>query len=165
MKKILSGVLCGALLASMCVNAFAANISTDGGSEDVKVTYGVTQAFTVTIPADFTIDQATNKAVAQVSASNVMIEANSVLEVTINGHDYTDKWELVDTAESSNKLDYTIGKTEGASDIVNGSVVLSVAAGEAFDSTVAQDMHFTVVEELTKAGTYNDTLTFNVNVR
>ena len=164
-KKILSLALVAIMMFSLATTSFAANISTDGGSQQTVVTYGMDEGFTVTIPANFTIDS-TKKATADVSASNVMIAHGKVLEVTVSGDDYdvTGSWELIDEAEASNKLTYTIGTTEGGSDIVNNSVVLSVGAGEAYGSTVTETMHFTVIDELSKAGAYTDTLTFTVSI-
>lgn len=164
-KKILSLVLAAIMMLSMTTTSFAADISTDGGSQEVKVTYGMNEGFTVTIPTNFTIDES-KKATANVSASNVMIAHGKVLEVSVSGDDYdtTGSWELIDEAEAANKLTYTIGTTEGGADIVNNSVVLSVGAGEAYGSTVTEIMHFTVIDELSKAGTYKDTLTFTVSV-
>lgn len=163
MKKILSCVLCLTMMLSMGTTAFASNISTDGGSQDVTVTYGMTEGFTVTIPTDFTIND-TAKATAKVSASNVVIAHGSTLKVAVSGDDYVDSWELVDEAEADNTLTYTIGTTEGGNEITNGSIVLDVESGEAYGSTVTETMYFTVVDELAKAGTYTDTLTFTVSV-
>lgn len=166
MKKILSCVLCLAMMLSMGTVAFAeTSLTTDGGSHDVTVTYGMDEGFTVTIPTNFTIDES-KKATADVSASNVMIAYGKVLEVAISGDDYatTGSWELVDEAETENMLTYTIGTTEGGNEITNGSIVLDVESGEAYGSTVTETMYFTVVDELAKAGTYTDTLTFTVSV-
>ena len=163
MKKILSGVLCLAMMLSMGATAFAAEISTDGGTQNTVVSYGMSEGFTVTIPTNFNIDDS-RKATANVSASNVMIAHGAILEVTIRGNDWDGSWELIDAAEASNQLTYTIGTTEGGDDIVNNSVVLDVASGEAYGSEVAETLYFTVVDTLTKAGTYTDTLTFTVSV-
>ena len=172
MKKFLSSVLCLAMLLSMGTTVFADwdeweeldnNITTDGGHQNVTVTYGVSESFIVTIPSNFTIGQS-GTATADVSASNVMISAGNVLDVYISGHDYSGSWELIDSNNNNNRLTYTIGTGAGLSNIVNNSVVLSVEAGEAYNSTVYETMHFTIVDELTSAGIYTDTLTFTVNV-
>lgn len=164
MKKTLSLGLALVLALSMAVPAFAANITTDGGTGSTVVTYGTDQGFTVTIPADFTIDAATKKATAEVKAENVLIPYGQVLNVRVTGADYTDKWELIDEAEATNKLTYTIGTTEGGNEIGNNSVVLDVESGEAYGSEVEETLYFTVTDTLTKAGTYTDTLTFTVSV-
>lgn len=163
MKKILSCVLCLAMMLSMGTVTFASEISTDGGSQNTVVTYGMSEGFTVTIPTNFTIDES-KKATADVSASNVVIAHGSTLKVAVSGNDYVDSWELVDEEEATNTLTYTIGTTEGGNDIVNNSVVLSVGAGEAYNDTVEETMYFTVTDTLSKAGTYKDTLTFTVSV-
>lgn len=165
-KKIASGLLATSMLLAMSTTAFAAgtNISTDGGTGETVISYGMDQSFVVTIPADFIIDGQTNKATAKVSASNVMIGDGKVLEVTITGDDYTDKWELIDKVEANNKLEYTIGTTDGGNDIISGSVVLAVDAGDAYNKTVEEVMHFEVIGTLSKAGEYDDTLTFTVDV-
>jgi len=164
-KKILSFVLVAVIMLSMATTSFAVEVTSNGGSGETVVTYGMDEGFTVTIPANFTIDS-TKKATADVSASNVMIAHGKVLEVAVSGDDYdvTGSWELIDEVEASNKLTYTIGTTEDGTDIVNNSVVLSVGAGEAYGSTVTETMHFTVIDELSKSGTYKDTLTFTVGV-
>lgn len=164
MKKTLSLVLVLALALSLAVPAFATDITSNGGTGETVVTYGTSQGFVVTIPADFAIDTETKKATAAVEAENVLLPYGKTLNVKISGDDYTDKWELIDAAEASNKLTYTIGKTDGASDVVNDSVVLSVDAGVAYDSSVSQTLHFAVVDDIAKAGTYADTLTFTVSV-
>ena len=162
MKKTLSMALALTLALSLAVPAFATDITVDGGVGETVVTYGTSQGFTVTIPADFTIDSATQKASADVEAENVLIPYGKTLNVRISGDDYVDSWELIDTAEASNQLTYNIGTTEGGNDIVNNSVVLSVAAGNTSGAT--ETLYFEVIDTLTKAGTYTDTLTFTVSV-
>lgn len=166
MKKSLSMVLALALSLSMALPAFAvteitsANVGANTG--ETVVTYGTSEGFTVTIPADFNIDTATNKATADVKADDVMIAYGKTLNVKISGDDYVDSWELIDTNAADNTLTYEIGTTEGGNDIVNNSVVLSVAAGNTSGAT--ETLYFEVIDNLTKAGTYKDTLTFTVSV-
>ena len=175
MKKFLSCVLCLAMVASMGVTAFASEvvplgpvnpvIQADGGSENVLVTYGMSSGFVVTIPATVNLD-AEGKGSCQISAENVMIAANHTLQVSLGSEDYanTGSWELVDANAPDNTLTYTIGKVAGASDVTNNTVVLSVNAGESYQSVSGRMLHFSIVDELTKAGEYTDTLTFTVNV-
>ena len=164
MKKFLSSVLCLAMLLSMGTTAFATNISTDGGSQNVVVSYGMSQSFVVTIPGEVNFGMSDYTKV-QLSAENIIIPHGTTLEVKVSGDDYVDKWELIDTVEASNKLTYTIGSDNfDTDDIVNNSVVLSVASGEAADSMVRKTIYFYLVDEVTKAGSYTDTLTFTVSV-
>ena len=164
MKKILSLALATIMMLSMATTAFAAEIDTDGGSQETVVSYGMDDGFTVTIPTNFVIDTETNMATANVSASNVMIAHDKFLKVSISGNDYMDSWELIDESEAINMLTYTIGTTEGGSDIINNSVVLSVASGEAYNSIVTETMYFTVIDKLDESGVYKDTLTFVVEI-
>ena len=161
-KKLLSSALCLSMLLSTAIPAFATDL-TEATSGQTIVTYGMSESFTVVIPGNFTIGN-DGSANANVSAENVMLGANKSLAVTISGDDYVDKWELIDQAEASNKLTYTIGSTEGAADIVNDSIVLLVGAGEAYNSIVTETLYFTITDTLTKSGTYDDTLTFTVYV-
>ena len=165
MKKILSSILCFAMVVSMSVTAFAADISTDGGSQNVLVTYGVGQSFTVTIPSDIEIDSF-GSSTNYVSAENVMIPHGSTLNVTMesakaDGFD----WYLTDLTNNDNTLAYRVVASDAngdETDIGNGDVVLSVPSG--FDDMVETALYFELVDEATKAGTYQDTLTFTVSV-
>ena len=161
-KKILSAALCLSMLTSTAIPAFAGNITTDGEAGKTIVSYGMSESFTVIIPSDFNIYD--GEATANVSAENVMIGNGKFLVVRISGDDYIDSWELIDQQENNNRLEYVIGSANGANDIVNNSPVLIVAAGESYNSTVTETLYFTVVDELTKSGTYTDTLTFTVNI-
>jgi len=161
-KRILSSILCLVMLLGLYIPVSADELN-DTGSKNVTVSYGMGESFMVTIPANFAIDSSA-KATANISASNIMIGSNKSLKVYISGHDYDDSWQLIDETEPLNTLTYTIGSTEGGNDIVNNSIVLSVAAGEAYNSTVIETLYFTVVDDLTKSGTYSDVLTFTVDV-
>lgn len=161
-KKILSSALCLSMLLSTAVPAFAADITTDGETGKTVVSYGMDEGFLVVIPGDFNIVDKT--ATADVKAMDVMIGANKSLIVTIHGDDYVDKWEFIDQVEDSNRLEYIIGSSSGGSDIIDGSIVLAVDAGAAYDTTVTETLHFTVVDTLTKSGTYDDTLTFEARI-
>ena len=161
MRKIISCVLCLAMVLSMGMTAFAADISIDGGSQNVTVTYGTSESFLVTIPASITIlDEVSD---FQISASNVMIGANKELVVEINGDDYVDKWELIDVANPDNRLEYAIQGPNG--NVKNNDTVLSVLSGEAHDSTKTADFVFVRMDEATKSGTYTDTLTFTSEIK
>lgn len=162
LKKILSGLLAFTMAIGLCLPVSAVEINSPS-SEEVNITYGMNEGFIVTIPSNFSIDSS-KMATVSVSATNVMIAHGSVLEVYISGDDYINSWELVDVEEPANTLTYTIGTEDGLSDIKNNSVVLSVASGVAYNSTVTETLHFTVVDELSKSGEYADTLTFTVDV-
>ena len=162
-KKFLSMVLASIMMLSMATTSFAADISTDGASQDVTVTYGTSQSFVVTIPSSINLNEE-GRGGESLTASNVMIPANAVLEISISGNDYVDGWELIDVSEPTNKISYTIQEDTNCTEVYSGDVVLSVKSGEAYDSVASQYLRFWLNEEITKAGTYTDTLTFNVDV-
>ena len=163
-KKILSSALCLFMLLSTSISVFASGTQiTNINKGETIISYGMDQGFVVIIPADFEIDSS-NKAEAEVIAMNVMIADGTSLKVYVSGDDYNGRWELVDEAESANTLGYIIGSEEDGNDILNNGVVLSVNAGEAYDSTVIEKMYFKVVDTITKAGNYNDTLTFTLEI-
>ncbi|MBQ8806070.1 MAG: hypothetical protein IJZ68_06255 [Bacteroidaceae bacterium] len=157
MKKILSLVLALCLCLSLGVTAFAATVTEESAAQSANttVTYGVEAGYTVTIPETVALNTE-GKGQATVSAADVLLLAGKTLKVTVTGVD-----ELVNTADNATTLSYKIGKTEGAADVVDGTVVLSVAAGNA---TGSQNLYFELTEDPTAAGTYSDTLTFTVTV-
>lgn len=158
MKKLF---LIGAMVLSfgMMSTAFAATLDMDTTSGTMDVTYGVESGYTVTIPGDLALTDATAKT-ANVSASNVMIEAGEILKVTISSTNYANNnWNLVAEGAAANKLPYTI-KADGVS-VANGGTILSVADGIGSDESV---LSFQLVDLPTRAGQYKDTLTFTVSV-
>lgn len=163
MKKVLSLGMTLALCLSLAVPAFAAgtNISTDGGTGNTVVTYGMSQGFVVTIPADFNIGSSL-EATADVVASDVMIPYGTTLNVRVSGDDYVDKWELIDVASATNKLTYAITQDSGAKTINNNDIVLAVDSGDVTGAT--ETLEFKITDTVVKAGTYQDTLTFTVSV-
>jgi spermidine/putrescine-binding protein len=158
MKKFLSLALALCLCLSLGVTAMAAEITVDGAqSATTTVTYGLESGYTVVIPESVVLATDTHKGTATIEASDVLLAYGETLKVTVTGID-----KLVDASDAENTLSYKVGTTDGAEDVVNGTVVLSVAAG-----TVAggeQDLYFELTQDVTKAGAYSDTLTFTVTV-
>lgn len=160
MKKILSLAMALCLCLSLGVTAFAAEVTINGNqSVDTTVTYGVEEGYTVTIPETIVIATDTHKGEAEVKAANVLLADSVKLTVTLSGYE-----ELVDVAAADNTLSYKIGKTLGASDVTNGTVVLEVESADNWNSEATQTLYFELTEDVTKAGTYSDGLTFTVDV-
>lgn len=167
MKKMLSVILAFVLVMSMATTVFAADAEiTTGGNQSAEtvVTYDMTEGYTVIIPESVVIDATTKKGTAIVGAENIVIAYGKTLNVTISGDDYADAWELIDVADATNKVKYLIGTTEGGEDIVNESVVLTSAAGDNWNSKVEETIYFSLGEDVEKAGSYEDTLTFTVSI-
>lgn len=158
MKKFLSLALALCLCLSLGVTAMAAEITVDGNqSATTTVTYGLESGYTVVIPESVVIDTDTHKGDATLEASDVLLAYGETLKVTVTGID-----ELVDAADAANTLSYKVGKTDGAEDVTNGTVVLAVEAGNTEGGE--QTLYFELTEDVTKAGAYSDTLTFTVTV-
>lgn len=158
MKKFLSLALALCLCLSLGVTAMAAEITVDGNqSATTTVTYGLESGYTVVIPETVVIDTDTHKGNATLEASDVLLAYGETLKVTVTGID-----ELVDAADAANTLSYKVGKTDGAEDVTNGTVVLAVEAGNTEGGE--QALYFELTEDVTKAGAYSDTLTFTVTV-
>lgn len=158
MKKIVSLVLALTLCLSLGVTAFAAEITVNSAqSATTTVTYGLDSSYTVVIPESVVIDSESYKGDTAVSASDVMLNYGETLNVTVTEIDV-----LVDAADAANTLTYKVGKTDGADDVTNGTVVLSVESGNVEGGE--QALYFELTQDVTKAGNYSDTLTFTVSV-
>lgn len=168
MKKAVSLALALVMVMSMSIGAFAAEIGITGNqSSDTLVTYGPGSGYTVVIPESIVIPYSAGKgdsATVAVSASNVMIDYGTTLTVSISGQD-DGKWQLVDAANNTNTIEYIIGTTAAGNDVVEDSDVLTVPAGDYWDSTKSSTLHLTVNENVVKTGNYSDTLTFTVDVQ
>lgn len=167
MKKAMSLALALVMVMSMSIGAFAAEIGITGSqTTNTTVTYGPGSGYTVVIPESIAIPYSAGKGDATtvtVSASNVMIDYGTTLSVAITGQD-DGSWMLVDTTNAANTIEYIIGTTAGASDVVEGTDVLTVPAGDYWNSTKSATLHLTVNENVVKTGNYSDTLTFTVDV-
>lgn len=159
MRKIISSVLCLAMLLSMGTTAFASNISTDGGSHEVTVTYGVSQSFNVTIPSEITFRESTET--VTISANDVIIPVNKSLIVSVDSETYDGRWRLTDTTSTDNFVLYDIYTPDNEYRVGGIVPALTVNAGQSQGSV---DLEFVLRASATKAGTYTDTLTFTVDV-
>lgn len=165
MKKIFSIFLVVTMLFSMSITSFAGEITTDNTSQNVTVTYGASQSFTVTIPSAINIDDS-GAYETIVTAEDVLIPYGSVLNVTVDSLNADgEDWYLTDVSNDENFLTYSIlsGNPDGDINMVaNGGNVLSCPAG--FDDIMEYMIRFELIDIPTRAGTYKDTLTFTVSV-
>ena len=162
MKKALSIALALAMLFALCVPAFAANITTDGGTGDSIVKTRTTTAggdsaenFTVSIPAETTIPWLTTTAYDIAYTVESHLAYGKHLTVTVADSDGQNKMLYTPEAGVTLELPYTLGATTytAASPVVNPAA--NVAATITVD---ANDWNNAVI------GEYADTLTFTVNV-
>lgn len=148
MKKILSFALVLAMVLTMSVAAFAAEITDGSGSVDI--TYEVPDSYIVTIPDSMTVG-----ADANVSVSDVIIASGNLLTVSVSSEQYNDGWKLINGDDT---VGYTL-KMDGA-DIANNATVLTVKNGGTASQTLTTALSGTPIY----SGSYTDTLTFSVSV-
>lgn len=157
MKKVLTMVLSVAMVLSMGVCAFAAEVSNDGGTQETTATYTEPQTFVVTIPSDITVAKKDGQATpVTVSAADVVIPANATLKVTVAS---TNEW-LVKSPEGGD-LHYGLYVDSKEDALATNGEVLSVVNGTA---TGSASLTAKLTEVATKSGTFTDTLTFTVNL-
>ena len=162
MKKALSIALALTMLFALCVPAFAANITTDGGTGDSIVKTQTTTAggdsaekFTVSIPAETTIPWLTTTAYDIAYTVESHLAYGKHLTVTVADSDGQNKMLYTPEAGVTLELPYTLGATAYTAT----SPVVNPAANVAATITVAEnDWNNAVI------GEYADTLTFTVNV-
>lgn len=162
MKKALSIALALTMLFALCVPAFAANITTDGGTGDSIVKTRTTTAggdsaenFTVSIPAETTIPWLTTTAYDIAYTVESHLAYGKHLTVTVADSDGQNKMLYTPEAGVTLELPYTLGATA----YIAAGPVVNPAANVAATITVAEnDWNNAVI------GEYADTLTFTVNV-
>ena len=159
--KIMSLALALVMLLGITTNASAQTIVHDGDSRNVTITYGVDMNFIVTIPSSIQIN-AVGIGTAEITASDVFLPVDSNLEVSISGHDYADKWEIISQADNTDRIEYFI--YNGANEVENNDVIMTVAPGEAYDSVKSTTLTLSIDGIPTRADTYQDTLTFTAKV-
>lgn len=157
MKKLLALILAITLMATMSVTAFATDVTTDGGTGDTLVSFSVSPAYTVTIPATVTLEKKDAEGVITyendytiTAEAGVRLNKGETIVVTV-ASDY-----VMETAQGAT-LPYTI--TLGGAALENNVVATFTTATAPQSSTIhiaADDPWF--------AGEYKDTVTFTIAV-
>ena len=175
MKKIFALILAIVMMAAISVPVFADTDYKD--SEDsvdftntTKVTYGVDQTYTVTIPESITVDKVTLKGKAVITASEVYIPAGAYIKVSVTSKNtptgqtdgVTNAWELKATAGSTaDPVGYTV--TEGESNVLaRGDIFLTAASAATFEA-VNKTLNIQVNKTM-QVAVYEDYLTFSVAI-
>ena len=162
MKKVFALLLAIAMMATLSVTAFAAEVDQDAQNKTgvTKVTFNVDPTYTVTIPATVVLDKKTaddgtvtyeNDYTISADAG-VRLKRSEYIEVTVAG-DFT-----METQEGA-WLDYVIFDADGYEVEYDGVVAAFDTDKEAQSTTIhiaADDPQF--------AGEYSDTVTFTVAV-
>ena len=166
MKKILSMPLALTLVLAASTSVFAADINQNSTQQkaDTTVTFKVDPVYTVTIPANVTLDQKTGtdgtityEKDLTVSASDVRLLEGKKVQVTLES-----SFKLTTGEQGAQyELPYTVKVGTSGSAITSGDVVADFTTldSDKWSST----LHF-AAENPTYAGDYKDTVTFNIAV-
>ena len=151
MKKMLSSILCLIMMVSMSISAFAE-------SNDFVLTYSNEASYEITIPASGTVNKATGKGIIEIDISDTNLANGTAVSVTATSANYANgSWYLVNTKDSSDKIAYTIGTTNGGSDVTSGDEVLTA------DVPTSATLYVTV-SDTSKVGTFTDTISFTSEI-
>ena len=166
MKKLLSMPLALTLILTASTSVFAADINQNSSNQnaDTTVTFKVDPAYTVTIPADVTLERITGtdgtityEKDLTVSASDVRLLEGKKVRVTLDS-----SFKLTTGAQGAKyELPYTVKVGTSGSAITSGDVVADFTT---LDSNKwSSTLHF-AAENPTYAGDYKDTVIFNIAV-
>lgn len=158
MKKIVSIIIAALMLASICVPAFAADITTNGGTGDAIVkTKTVDEAgenaekFIVSIPATTEIPWGKDSKALTYSVES-HLGYGKKLTVNVSGHGV---------------MTYTVGADSMTLDYTLGGATAFTAAGPVVYPADDQTINVNVADRAWKSavvGEYQDTLTFTVAI-
>ncbi|MDD6447102.1 hypothetical protein ACTQ3M_09055 [Oscillospiraceae bacterium LCP25S3_E10] len=176
MKKFITVALISALALSASITAFAADPTTitpdtDGNpapnSAPTTVNLNIAPTYTVTIPADITLNETkkydgAGKLTAITYENDLLITAEAVrlaeskkIEVTMES-DFN-----LDTAASSEyKLPYTVKVDDSTEDLINGGTVALFGTNTAEQTSI---LHFSANNPV-YAGDYSDNVTFTIKL-
>ncbi len=156
MKKLLCLALAAVLLCSFSVTIFADGLNEDNTVGSITVSYGVSESYVVTIPADIAIS--TSGVESTLSASSVLIPDGKTLTVSATTqNDFNLEY-------ANSKIPYTIlvdGTAQTDATFTALSVVSGSVSGEVtlvFKTTDAD------IAKATKSGNHTDVLTFNCTI-
>ena len=156
MKKLFSIAFVFILLCTASVTVFAAGLNEDNTVGSITVSYGVSESYVVTIPADIAIS--TTGVESTLSASSVLIPDGKTLTVSAtsqNGYNLE---------YANSKIPYTV--------LVNGTkqtdatfTALSVVSGSTSgNATLIFKTTDEDIAKATKSGNHTDVLTFNCTI-
>ena len=161
MKKLFAILLAVALMATMSVTAFAAEIGPGANASQgsTEVTFNVDPTYTVTIPATVELNKVEDNGVVTyendytlTAQAGVRLKKGEYIEVTV-----ASDFEMTTTEGAT--LDYAI--TAGGASVAGGGVVAEFATDKAEQTATihiaANDPDF--------AGEYKDTVTFTLEVK
>lgn len=153
-KSIAATALAAALITASAMPAFAAEITASEGSGTQTVKYSVGESFTVSIPADVTLQKGTPQT-GSISVSNLKLADRSSVEVELTGT--TNNFNVTNNGTN---LAYEV-KKEGSK--VNAGETVATFTNEA-QTAVNLSFELTGDDSAAAAGDYSDTITYTVEL-
>ena len=151
MKKILTLALVGAMLTATGITAFA--VDYPGGSQDTEITTNVAPTFTVSIPADTTVEfNALSTDFGSVELESARLAPDKAVQVTV-----TSDYNLNNSIDDTVVIPYSLNTAEEAVDADYAATFTT--AGEKVDLTIDITQ---AAWDAAAAGDYSDTVTFNI---
>lgn len=173
MKKFITMALVSALALSVSITAFATEVkpgtdsNPDPATAPTTVNLNIAPTYTVTIPADITLNETkeydgagkltsiTYKNDLLITAEAVRLAESKKIEVTMES-DFN-----LDTAASSEyKLPYTVKVDDSTEDLTNGGTVALFGTNTAEQTST---LHFSANNPV-YAGDYSDNVTFTIKL-
>ena len=159
MRKLLALILAVAMIATLSVTAFAADNtvnydeSNSSQTSGMDVFYTVAPTYSVTIPADVTLNNNVT-----IYASDVVVEYGKAVNVKLTGTSEADDAFKLRSQEGA-VLSYTV--KNGDADVLVGDTILSVTP---ISNETSVSLTFVEPENYTYAGVYEGTVTFTIVV-
>ncbi|GEM_PF-6368713 len=164
MKKTISIVFALLMLTIVCIPVYANQTFTTTGSKNITLEYSVSPSYIVTIPS--TVDFSDGSASIVIAVDSLSIGEGQTLRVAMSGSNYANnKWNLQDTASSTNLLSYSVKLNGNDTDLTNTPSInaLSVNIGtDPEDRTKTFNLAITGADPI--PGTYQDILTFSCTI-
>lgn len=157
MKKLFAVFMAMLIVFSICVPSFAVEIDNTNASGNAIATYEANSSFKVTIPtyiAPSEKDETASANMYSVTASDVFIPDGNQLTVTVD-------YDGILTDRNGVEIPYKL--FSGGSEVTNGQKIIAKDAGNP-DDTATVNFSAAVQAEPRYAGTYTDTVTFNISV-
>ena len=151
MKKILSGILCLAMVLSMAVPSFAAD-------NDMTIRYSNQESYEISIPASMDLDASSGEGMFTIEVDETEMSEDSYVSVTATSKNYDGGWFLVNVNDKNDKIEYFIGTTDNGSDVSANNEIMAADGNTSIDFYIR-------LSDTSKFGTYEDTITFSSEVK
>ena len=147
-KKLVTGILCAAVLAGTVAPVHAEN--TTEGTMNVKYKEG--NVYVISIPSSVTLQQGKETTAEQIKATSMNVEPREKGAVSL----------ALSYGESADTVTSTVSLTSGGTGIDTDTVVASFSGQSLEPESGTGTLYFSGLPEGMKAGTWKGQLTFTV---